>query len=304
MKNLFTLRIVNISYNWITCEVADNIAAVLSQNTHLRKVYLAKNDLAANGIITLCRGMSNILYLTHLDMSCNKITDEAAHDIATFLYHNPELKVLDFSNNLMQIPGATTVYKAISTLTNLRKLDISYNNITDHDEIAFDTAIAFKLANTKPSEKLSLLKSCSVKRIFLTMKNIFKLDLGSTEMIDLAACNIAALLIKMNKLDLSYNNILVANLSKVFIKLNISHMTKINISNNAMDEQAADDIGIFLSKNTELKELDISCNNLYESGTKVLCERIKNLTKLTKLKVGGNDFTHLAANDVAEVFTL
>ena len=306
MKNIFTLRNVNISHNWITCEAADNIAAVLSQNTHLRKVYLAKNNLAANGIITLCRGMSNIQYLTHLDMSYNKITDEAAHDIATFLIHNPELKVLDFSNNLMQIPGAKVVCKAISTLTNLRTLNISNNNITG--EAARDIVIA--LFKIKCLEELSLnyiLEETGPIQTFVSMKNftgLIKMSVGSAEISELVAHNIAAVMngnIKLKELDLSYNNLNATGVSNVFKKLNISHLVKINISNNLIDEQAADIIGSFLSQNKNLKELDICCNNLYESGTTALCKRIKNLSNLTKLKVGGNDFTHLAANDVAEV---
>ena len=167
MKNVFTLRNVNISHNRITYEAADNIAAVLSQNTLLRKLHLAKNDLGTNGIIALCEGMSNILYLTHLDMSCNKITDEAAHDIAVFLIHNPELKELDLSNNLMQAPGVTIVCKAIRILTNCSKLNISNNNITGEE--ALDLAIV--LSKMKPLEKFSLnynLDASSAGQIFLT----------------------------------------------------------------------------------------------------------------------------------------
>ena len=307
MKNIFTLRIVNISHNWITYEAADSIAAVLSQNTHLRKVYLAKNDFAANGIMALCREMSNILYLTHLDMSYNKITDEAAHDIATLLFHNSELKEVDLSNNLMQTPGVTIMCKVISTLANLRKLNISNNNIIG--ETACDIANA--LSKIKPLEELSLnydLEESSPIKVFLTMKNFttcsIKLNVGDAKMSDLIVHNIAAVLndaIKLKELDLSYNNLDAMGISNIFKKLNISHLTKINVCHNLIREQAADIVGSFLSQNAKLEELDISCNNLYESGTKTLCKRITNLSKLTKLKVGGNDFTHLAADDVAEV---
>ena len=34
MKNILNLKRINISQNWITCEAADDIANVLSQNTN------------------------------------------------------------------------------------------------------------------------------------------------------------------------------------------------------------------------------------------------------------------------------
>ena len=308
MKNIFTLRNVNISHNWITYEAADSIAGVLSQNIHLRKLYLAKNHLGTNGIIALCKGMSNILYLTHLDMSCNKITDEAAHDIAAILIHNPELKELDLSNNLMQTPGVTIVCKAIRILTNLSKLNISNNNITD--EAIWDLAIV--LSKMKPLEEFILnynLEASNPVQIFLTMKSctsLFKLNVGSTEITDLAACtfNIAAVLkngnIKINKmkrLDLSYNNLDATGITTIFKKLNISHLTKINISHNAIGEQATDDIGNFLSKNTELKELDLSYNNLCAASISNICTKL-NISHLTKINISNNAIGEQAAGDI------
>ena len=304
MKSVFTLRNVNISDNWITYKAADSIAAVLSQNTHLRKLYLRKNYLETNGVIVLCKAMSNILYLTHLDISCNKITHEAAHDITALLIHNPELKELDLSNNLMQTPGVTIVCKAIRTLTNLSKLNIGDNNITGG--AARDLAIV--LSKMKPLEEFSLnleASRSSAVQIFLTMKScigLLKLNVGSTEITDLAACtcNIAAVLngnIKMKELDLSHNNLDATGISTIFKKLNISHLIKINISNNVIGEQAADDIGNFLSKNTELKELDLSHNNLCAAGISNICRKL-NISHLTKINISNNAVGEQAADDI------
>ena len=85
-------------------------------------------------------------------MSCNKITDEAAHDIATLLYHNRELKELDLSNNLIQAPGAIIIIKVISTLIQLSRLNFCNNNITG--ERAHDRAAA--LSQKKILKELEL----------------------------------------------------------------------------------------------------------------------------------------------------
>ena len=302
IKDVLTLRSINISHNCVTFEAADNISSVLSQSTNLRKLYLANNNFAAKGITTLCTGMSNILYLTHLDMSYNKITDEAAHSIASFLLHNPELKELDLSNNLIQTPGATMICKAISMLTNLDKFNIINNNITL--EGAYNILdILFKI---KTLEDLKFNASDGIK-FFVTMENFTcksLLNYRNAITTNLIVHKIADCLkdnIRLKRIDLSWNNLGTTVISNIFKKLAPSLLIRINISNNLISEQAADVIGCYLSQNIKLKELDISCNNFYESGIKTLCKRIKNLSELTKLKIGGNDFSHLAADDVAEV---
>ena len=306
MKDIFTLSYMNISHNGITSEAADDIVVVLSQNIYMRELYLASNYLKTNGITALCKGMNKLLHLTHLDMSCNKITDEAAHDIATLLLHNPGLKELDLSNNFIQASGAIIIFRVIHTLTQLSRLNICNNNITG--EAAYTITAA--LSQKKYLKELELnydLEASSAVKFYLIINNftgLIRVDVGGIRMTDFVAYKIAGILMesmKLSQLDLSYNNLEFTFISKVFKRLNFSHLTKINISNNAIDKKAANIVGKFLSENRELKELDISCNNLYESGTKRVCKRITSLSKLTTLKISSNNFTHLAADHVAAV---
>ena len=303
MKRLSTLRSINISHNSITTEAAGNIATVLSYNKHLRKLYLANNYLKANGIIALCRGMRKSSYLMQLDMSCNEITDEAGHHIATLLFHNLELKELNLSNNFIKKSGAKIIFKGIKVLSYLTKLNIGNNNIIGLSPCDI-TAV---LSQNMYLEEFNLnydLEASGTAQIFINVKNfigLIKIKIGNIGMTDLAVNHIADILnnsMKLKQLDLSYNNLYSTDIKSVFSKLNISHLNKINISNNKIGEEVADDIGNFLSKNTKLEELDISCNS---PGIKEICKRITGLSNLIKLKIGSNNFNHLAVDDVATV---
>ena len=178
MKDVFTLSCINISHNWITSEAADDVAVVLSQNVYMKEVHVAKNYLEASGIIALCKGMSKFSYLTHLDMSCNKITDKVAHDIAVLLFHNPELRELDLSNNLIQAPGAIKVLRTHSCLS---KINICRNVITDE---AADAIAKFLSQNTKLKEfdvSYNKLQANGAVKILQAIKksNLLKLNISS-----------------------------------------------------------------------------------------------------------------------------
>ena len=209
MKNMYTLNCINISHNWVTSEVADYIAAVLSHNVFMKELYLANNYLEANGIITLCKIMSKLTYFTHLDMSCNKITDEAAHDIAALLFHNPELRELDLSNNLIQAPGATII---LSTHSSLNKINLCRNAITDE---AADAIGEFLSPNTK-----------------------------------------------LKEFDVSHNKLQANGAVKIFRAIKNSHLLKLNISSNLINEDAADVIISALSKITKLIEVNLENNKM------------------------------------------
>ena len=231
MKNMFTLTSVNISHNWITNEAATDIASVLSQNIYLKELYLTNNYMESNGIITLCKGMSNISYLTHLDMSCSKITDVAACDITILLFHNLELEELDLSNNLIQAPGAIKIFSAILAHSNLKKLIICKNAITDK---AVDAMAQFLLQSTK-----------------------------------------------LKELDVSYNYLQAVGAVKIFRATKSTNLIKLNMSNNMINDDAADGIMAILSTVTKLKEVNLNDNKMSHFKINNLMDECR--SKYTKL---------------------
>ena len=210
MKNISNLKRIDVSHNRITCEAADDIANILSQNTNLQELYLSNNYLQSHGIVTLFK-MSTVSNLTHLDISSNKITDEAADEIADFLLLNSNLKVLDLSNNLIQAAGATIIFGKSNTNYNLKKLNLSLNAVDDE---AADTVASF-LSQNPSLEEFDLSKNClqavGAVKIFKAIRNcpnICKVNMSNNWISDEAGDEITHVLstvTKLREIDLDCN---------------------------------------------------------------------------------------------------
>ena len=69
----------------------------------------------------------------------------------------------------------------------------------------------------------------------------------------------------------------------------ISHLTILYLSNNNIDEEAANDIANVLSHNTNLQELHLSRNNLQSAGIIKIANSLQNVFNLTMLCISYNN---------------
>ena len=146
LQNVFHLTIFSICDNNINEEAARDIAAVLSHNTELQKLYLGKNNLQSMGAIMIAKGLQNISNLIIFSISDNNIGEEAADDIATALFHNINLQEIYLDRNNLQSVGATKIAESLLTVIGLTVCDISNNNISEE---AADNITIMLSHNTK-----------------------------------------------------------------------------------------------------------------------------------------------------------
>ena len=135
---------LNLNNNNIGEEAADDIAAVLSNNTKLQELYLSDNNFRA-GAIKIAKGLQNTTNLTILYLNNNIICEEAADDIAAVLFHNTKLQEFNLSDNNFRA-GAIKIAKGLQNTTNLTILYFNNNNI---GEEAADDIAAVLSHNTK-----------------------------------------------------------------------------------------------------------------------------------------------------------
>ena len=68
----------------------------------------------------------------------------------------------------------------------------------------------------------------------------------------------------------------------------VSTLMVLNISDNNVGEEAADDIAMVLSHNTRLQKLHVHNNKFQSAGAIKITEALKNASSLAKYNISGN----------------
>ena len=307
-----TLTKFSISNNRITDnKAANDISAVISNNTYLQEVNLGYNTLQASGIIKIAGSLQKLSSLTKLFINHNSITHEAADDIAAVISCNTCLQEIDVSRNHLQTIGAIKITKALGKISALEKLNLSNNNITG--EAADDIAAAIS-SNTKLQEidiSENYLLTVGVQKIMKALQginNLKKLCLGNNNITDEAADDIAAVIssnIKLQEIDISENYLLTVGVQKIMKALQgINNLRKLCLSNNDITGEAADDIAAVVSCNTSLQEIDVSRNYLQSKGIIKIATALQQTYGMKKLCLSNNNITDIAADNIAIVIIL
>ena len=317
MKNISNLETINISHNMITDEAAEDIATVLYHNNKLKSLNLSSNYFRSEGFTKIFDGVKNIVYLKKLNIGCNEITaSKAIHCITTFLFHNLELEELDLSNSFIQTAGVTEIFKSLRNSSNLRKIYIHSNMITD--EATDDLAVVLS-QNTKLEEinisrnNLQTVGAVNIFQAIMHISTLTKFNIAHNMITNEATEYIVSILSNNNKLkelNLSHNNIVISDLTKcnftnlqeldlsytdlqtvLSIKdLEVATLQKCNISGNYIPASKVNGIACFLFENDELQELDLSYNDLQGVGATCILDSL-NISNLTKLNISNNNIT-------------
>ena len=123
LLNKFALKKFHMTNNNISVEAADSIAAVISCSSQLEVLDISGNSLETEGFIKIAKPLQKISTLQELYFSNNKITNDASNDILDICYHNTQLKIFDFHQNLFLLPQTYELY------TECNKLLLSFKKI-------------------------------------------------------------------------------------------------------------------------------------------------------------------------------
>ena len=286
LQGIFTLKKLYIGNNDITVEATDDIAGAVCSNTRLQKIDVSDNNFQSVGAIKIAKALKSISRLTGLCISNNNITDEGADDIASAIYNNTQLQEFNIASNNLQSTGAIKIAEALQNISTLKKLHISSNNISA--EAAHGIAAAVYV--NKQLQELYMdnnnLQSTGIMIIAKTLKytsTLRKLCISNNNVTDKAADDIAAVIcnnIQLNELNISRNNfqsIGAIIIAKALQK--ISAITKLYINNNQITDEAANDIAVICSNNTQLQTFQFG-GNLFTytvaHGLYIQCKKLSN----------------------------
>ena len=116
LLNILSLKKLYINDNNITCEAADDIAAVIACNFNLQEFDISENNLQTAGIIKVMKALKGINTLRKLYISNNNITDDVTDNIAAVISFNLDMEVLDISGNSLQTEGAIKIGNFIQNI--------------------------------------------------------------------------------------------------------------------------------------------------------------------------------------------
>ena len=301
LQNISTLTKLNISDNHVTDEAADDIAAAIYNNIELQELNVSKNYLQSAGTIKILEALKNISTLTKLYINNNHITNKAAYDIAAVFPCNTQLQELDISNNCFQATGITAIASALQNIVTLTKLYIGNYSFTN--EAAKSIAIVLR-QNTELQEIDigSNMNDVIIPITGVLCKNAnlrvlrMKVSNNSEEAVESIAAAVASN-IELQVLDIS--GLITVNTKFIKALQCISSLTNLCISNSKITDEAAGDLGVAISCNAQLQELDINSNNLKATGAIKIFKVLQGIVALRKLCISNNSITNKAADDIA-----
>ena len=301
MNNKLHLKKIDISYNQVTSAATDSIAAFLSHNSKLEELILSGNDFYQSYLLDKIKTIK----LTKL---CISFTLLEVDDIATALMHNTKLEDIYLSNNKLLSSDIIKICQSMKNILNLKRIDISHNCVDYEaaDDIA--NVLSHNINLLELYLNNNYLQSQGITSLFSEMSNVVKLthlDISSNKITDKASDDIATFLLRSNNLevlDLSNNLIKSRGARKIFEKANTS-LKVLNLSGNALDDEAADTMAIFVSQNPLLEEFDISVNCLQAVGAVKIFKAIQNCPSLLKVNMSNNGITDEAGDEIATVLS-
>ena len=307
LHNTLVLTKLSISTYYITNEVADDIAAVISSNILLQEVSMSENNFqAADTIIIIVKSLQKIVSLTKLNIDNNNISDEEANDIAVAISCNTNLKEFNIGRNCLNAVGVIKIARSLQKISMLKKFYINNNNITE--KAAND--IATIISNNTNLQEFDIssneLKADGAMKIAKKLQKISMLTkfcINNNKITKEAADDIAAAIsnnANLQEFDIGSNKLDTVGAIKIVRSLQrISMLTKFFSNDNNITEEAADDIATAISNNTNLQEFDISSNKLHTVGAIKIARSLQKISMLTIFCINNNNITEEAADDVA-----
>ena len=286
------LKIINLQSNNITEKSAEALASVISSNTGLEELYLGNNTIQL-GVITLSTALTNISSLKVLDLAINNIPEEAADELSSAIRANNSLEKLWLYGNRL---GSSTamIVNALKQVTTLKMLNLN-DNQNRSEELA--PALTSIISNNKFMESLLLsnnnLNDDGVIKIAQSLCKHTKLkiiNLQSNNITEKSAEALASIISSntgLQELYLSNNTIQLGVITMSTALKNISSLKVLDLNNNNIPEEAADELSAAIRANNSLEKLYLNSNHLGSSSVMIV-NALKQVTTLKELDLSVN----------------
>ena len=305
LKGISTLRILDLSYNDMTAEVSEDLAYVIKTNKCLEELSLNNNILDVS-IIVVLRALQKISSLKTLNLRNIQMTEVVAKELPFIIKSNTSLEILSLSNTGNIKSSIVAILQALQRNSKLKKLDLSFNNITSvMSEDLAEVIRCNPCLNTLALGRNNLGSSATV------VVKALRRNAGIINLLDLSynstTSSITEDLVKiirnntsLKALGLSTNNLQLSIIIILKALKQHSNLTVLNLDDNNMTGFIADDVVEVINSNICLEHLGLAGYNLKSSAILIL-QALKRHSKLKILNLNKNNMTGIVAKELVDV---
>ncbi|KAL6480993.1 hypothetical protein MHYP_G00090730 [Metynnis hypsauchen] len=322
---LETLRLVGCKLTEQSCDVLQSV--LQTETSSLKELDLSNNNLSVSGVQKLSAGLSSsCCKLEILRLVWCKLTEQSCDVLQSVLQTETSLKDLDLSNNDLPVSGVQKLSAGLSsssckletlrlvgcklteqscdvlksvlqTETSLKDLDLSNNNLQDSGVEKLSAGLSSSHCKLE-TLRLALCKLS--KQSCATLQSVLQSENSSLKELDLSNNDLEELGLSNNDLQVSGVEQLSVGLKSSQCKLEVLRLTMCKLN-----EQSCNTLQSILQTETfSLKELDLSSNDLQDSGVKLLSAGLKKShCTLETLRLSGCMITEEGCSSLASALS-
>ncbi|XP_065894793.1 protein NLRC5-like [Dysidea avara] len=285
-SNLLTL---NLNYNCITDQVANNLADVIASKSCLENLCMSKCSLQY-GAKAIVSALAKITSLKILDLSYNKITN-SSFDLIAVTKTNIHLEHLNMSYCELKQDSMIEVLKA--HCTDLKLIDFSGNDINDSAAVCLPNFVnSAPLLQTLALAKCHLEETDLIDTLRAVKHSLNYLDISFNTITVKAAKSVADLI--HNNVDLEYFDLSNCNIQEEGLILILKevrtacYLKYIDVQSNSLNNALASELAVFISSSHTLSHLSLSNCALQEDGFLRIADSLVKTKTLTHLDISSN----------------
>lgn len=303
------LEYLDLRGNNLTPSDARTLFKAVSRSVSLQNLGLGHNKLGPDGMSLLAKALERNTYLTALDISMNEIGAAGAACIASVLSNaSSNLRSINLYGNHLGATGLKLIFNALQQNKELRVLNVANNNGTDAmcvelgDVLDVNTTLedldirwnSISGAGIKDLAKHGLQKNLSIRKLLVSgnpigpvgaeelSKALNKRGRGCFQYLDVSSCELE-----------SVGGIRMSS----FIMCSLT-LKEIYLSDNHLDDDAALSIARAAAESISLSTIDLSLNDIGESGANALVDAAHLNAHLVSMVLHGNSINRVVQKKI------
>ncbi|XP_051991571.1 NACHT, LRR and PYD domains-containing protein 12-like [Xyrauchen texanus] len=281
-----TLEILRFAACRFTGQCCESLSSVLQSSKSLRELDLSNNDLQDSGVKLLSDALkSPHCTLEILRFAACRFTGQCCESLSSVLQSSKSLRELDLSNNDLQDSGVKLLSDALkSPHCTLEILRFAACRFTDQ----CCESLSSVLQSSKSLRELDLSNNDLQDSGVNLLSDALKSPHCTLEILRFAACrftdqcceSLSSVLQSsksLRELDLSINDLQDSGVKLLSNALKSPHCTLeiLRFAACKFTDQCCESLSSVLQSSKSLRELDLSNNNLQDSGVKLLSDALK-----------------------------